>query len=221
LGGPVVGAFNFFKKTFEYIAPLMKEIASLASKFFGYIKNFFVMILDGIKSLADKISQIPFMKKVGEELKAIASESQVTEMSTPAVATTPIFDVSSETNMANRNLNDLSKPFSMFTDEMNNLNKTNGFNFENLVSKIENNPSEAFSMFGDQMGNLNKTNTVNNKIAVDQLREFKTLNQKFDMLMEQLANGKNVVNNVINQSTQNSFPQSTSVFDLRQGYRGN
>jgi hypothetical protein len=41
------------------------------------------------------------------------------------------------------------------------------------------------------------------------------------MLMEQLANGKNVVNNVINQSTQNSFPQSTSVFDLRQGYRGN
>jgi len=221
LGGPVVGAFNLFKKTFEYIAPLMKEIASLASKFFGYIKNFFVMILDGIKSLADKISQIPFMKKVGEELKAIASESQVTEMSTPAVATTPIFDVSSETNMANRNLNDLSKPFSMFTDEMNNLNKTNGFNFENLVSKIENNPSEAFSMFGDQMGNLNKTNTVNNKIAVDQLREFKTLNQKFDMLMEQLANGKNVVNNVINQSTQNSFPQSTSVFDLRQGYRGN
>jgi hypothetical protein len=221
LGGPVVGAFNFFKKTFEYIAPLMKEIASLASKFFGYIKNFFVMILDGIKSLADRISQIPFMKKVGEELKAIASESQITEMPTPAVATTPIFDVSSETNMANRNLNDLSKPFSMFTDEMNNLNKTNGFNFENLVSKIENNPSEAFSMFGDQMGNLNKTNTVNNKIAVDQLREFKTLNQKFDMLMEQLANGKNVVNNVINQSTQNSFPQSTSVFDLRQGYRGN
>jgi hypothetical protein len=71
------------------------------------------------------------------------------------------------------------------------------------------------------MGNLNKTNTVNNKIAVDQLREFKTLNQKFDMLMEQLANGKNVVNNVINQSTQNSFPQSTSVFDLRKGYRGN
>jgi ASC-1-like (ASCH) protein len=221
LGGPVVGAFNILKKTFEYIAPLMKEIASLASKFFGYIKNFFVMIWDGIKSLADKISQIPFMKKVGEELKAIASESQITEMPTPAVATTPIFDVSSETNMANRNLNDLSKPFSMFTDEMNNLNKTNGFNFENLVSKIENNPSEAFSMFGDQMGNLNKTNTVNNKIAVDQLREFKTLNQKFDMLMEQLANGKNVVNNVINQSTQNSFPQSTSVFDLRQGYRGN
>lgn len=221
LGGPVVGAFNILKKTFEYIAPLMKEIASLASKFFGYIKNFFVMIWDGIKSLADKISQIPFMKKVGEELKAIASESQITEMPTPAVATTPIFDVSSETNMANRNLNDLSKPFSVFTDEMNNLNKTNGFNFENLVSKIENNPSEAFSMFGDQMGNLNKTNTVNNKIAVDQLREFKTLNQKFDMLMEQLANGKNVVNNVINQSTQNSFPQSTSVFDLRKGYRGN
>jgi ASC-1-like (ASCH) protein len=221
LGGPVMWAFELLKKTFEYIAPLMKEIASLASKFFGYIKNFFVMIWDGIKSLADKISQIPFMKKVGEELKAIASESQITEMPTPAVATTPIFDVSSETNMANRNLNDLSKPFSVFTDEMNNLNKTNGFNFENLVSKIENNPSEAFSMFGDQMGNLNKTNTVNNKIAVDQLREFKTLNQKFDMLMEQLANGKNVVNNVINQSTQNSFPQSTSVFDLRQGYRGN
>jgi len=221
LGGPVMWAFELLKKTFEYISPLMKDIASLASKFFGYIKNFFVMIWDGIKSLADKISQIPFMKKVGEELKAIASESQITEMPTPAVATTPIFDVSSETNMANRNLNDLSKPFSVFTDEMNNLNKTNGFNFENLVSKIENNPSEAFSMFGDQMGNLNKTNTVNNKIAVDQLREFKTLNQKFDMLMEQLANGKNVVNNVINQSTQNSFPQSTSVFDLRQGYRGN
>ena len=221
LGGPVMWAFELLKKTFEYIAPLMKDIASLASKFFGYIKNFFVMIWDGIKSLADRISQIPFMKKVGEELKAIASESQITEMPTPAVATTPIFDVSSETNMANRNLNDLSKPFSVFTDEMNNLNKTNGFNFENLVSKIENNPSEAFSMFGDQMGNLNKTNTVNNKIAVDQLREFKTLNQKFDMLMEQLANGKNVVNNVINQSTQNSFPQSTSVFDLRKGYRGN
>jgi len=221
LGGPVMWAFELLKKTFEYIAPLMKDIASLASKFFGYIKNFFVMIWDGIKSLADKISQIPFMKKVGEELKAIASESQITEMPTPAVATTPIFDVSSETNMANRNLNDLSKPFSMFTDEMNNLNKTNGFNFENLVSKIENNPSEAFSIFGDQMGNLNKTNAVNNKIAVDQLREFKTLNQKFDMLMEQLANNRPTVNNVINQSTQNSFPQSTSVFDLRKGYRGN
>ena len=71
------------------------------------------------------------------------------------------------------------------------------------------------------MGDLNKTNSVNNKIAVDQLREFKTLNQKFDMLMEQLLNGRNIVNNVINQSTQNSFPQSTSVFELRQGYRGN
>jgi ASC-1-like (ASCH) protein len=198
LGGPVVGAFNFFKKTFEYIAPLMKEIASLASKFFGYIKNFFVMILDGIKSLADRISQIPFMKKVGEELKAIASESQVTEMSTPVVATAPanVFDTSMQKNMANEN-------------------------FQDIFSMKENNTNEAFSIFGDQMGNLNKTNSVNNKIAVDQLREFKTLNQKFDMLMEQLANGKNVVNNVINQSTQNSFPQSTSVFDLRQGYRGN
>ena len=198
LGGPVVGAFNFFKKTFEYIAPLMKEIASLASKFFGYIKNFFVMILDGIKSLADRISQIPFMKKVGEELKAIASESQVTEMSTPVVATAPanVFDTSMQKNMANEN-------------------------FQDIFSMKENNTNEAFSIFGDQMGNLNKTNSVNNNIAVDQLREFKTLNQKFDMLMEQLANGKNVVNNVINQSTQNSFPQSTSVFDLRQGYRGN
>jgi len=198
LGGPVIGAFNILKKTFEYIAPLMKEIASLASKFFGYIKNFFVMIWDGIKSLADRISQIPFMKKVGEELKAIASESQVTEMPTPVVATAPanVFDTSMQKNMVNEK-------------------------FADILSKTENNPSEAFSMFGDQMGNLNKTNTVNNKIAVDQLREFKTLNQKFDMLMEQLANGKNVVNNVINQSTQNSFPQSTSVFDLRQGYRGN
>ena len=198
LGGPVIGAFNILKKTFEYIAPLMKDIASLASKFFGYIKNFFVMIWDGIKSLADRISQIPFMKKVGEELKAIASESQVTEMPTPVVATAPanVFDTSMQKNMVNEK-------------------------FADILSKTENNPSEAFSMFGDQMGNLNKTNTVNNKIAVDQLREFKTLNQKFDMLMEQLANGKNVVNNVINQSTQNSFPQSTSVFDLRQGYRGN
>jgi hypothetical protein len=198
LGGPVMWAFELLKKTFEYIAPLMKDIASLASKFFGYIKNFFVMIWDGIKSLADRISQIPFMKKVGEELKAIASESQVTEMPTPVVATAPanVFDTSMQKNMVNEK-------------------------FADILSKTENNPSEAFSMFGDQMGNLNKTNSVNNKIAVDQLREFKTLNQKFDMLMEQLANGKNVVNNVINQSTQNSFPQSTSVFDLRQGYRGN
>jgi ASC-1-like (ASCH) protein len=198
LGGPVIGAFNILKKTFEYIAPLMKDIASLASKFFGYIKNFFVMIWDGIKSLADRISQIPFMKKVGEELKAIASESQVTEMPTPMTATAPInlLDTTMQKNMANEN-------------------------FQDIFSMKENNTNEAFSIFGDQMGNLNKTNSVNNKIAVDQLREFKTLNQKFDMLMEQLANGKNVVNNVINQSTQNSFPQSTSVFDLRQGYRGN
>jgi len=198
LGGPVMWAFELLKKTFEYIAPLMKDIASLASKFFGYIKNFFVMIWDGIKSLADKISQIPFMKKVGEELKAIASESQITEMPTPMTATAPInlLDTTMQKNMANEN-------------------------FQDIFSIKENNTNEAFSIFGDQMGNLNKTNTVNNKIAVDQLREFKTLNQKFDMLMEQLANGKNVVNNVINQSTQNSFPQSTSVFDLRKGYRGN
>jgi len=198
LGGPVMWAFELLKKTFEYIAPLMKDIASLASKFFGYIKNFFVMIWDGIKSLADKISQIPFMKKVGEELKAIASESQITEMPTPMTATAPInlLDTTMQKNMANEN-------------------------FQDIFSMKENNTNEAFSIFGDQMGNLNKTNSVNNKIAVDQLREFKTLNQKFDMLMEQLANGKNVVNNVINQSTQNSFPQSTSVFDLRQGYRGN
>jgi len=156
------------------------------------------MIWDGIKSLADKISQIPFMKKVGEELKAIASESQITEMPTPMTATAPInlLDTTMQKNMANEN-------------------------FQDIFSIKENNTNEAFSIFGDQMGNLNKTNTVNNKIAVDQLREFKTLNQKFDMLMEQLANGKNVVNNVINQSTQNSFPQSTSVFDLRKGYRGN
>ena len=156
------------------------------------------MIFDTIKSLADKISKIPFMKGVADELKAIASESQTSEMATPVITNTPNIDVSSGANM-----------------------DFDGFDFENILSKDKNDPSKAFSAFGDQMGDLNKTNSVNNKIAVDQLREFKTLNQKFDMLMEQLLNGRNIVNNVINQSTQNSFPQSTSVFELRQGYRGN
>ena len=172
------------------------------------------MIFDTIKSLADKISKIPFMKGVADELKAIASESQTSEMATPVITNTPNIDVSSGANMDNENN---SNPFSTFTNGMN----SDGFDFENMISKDKNDPSKAFSAFGDQMGDLNKTNSVNNKIAVDQLREFKTLNQKFDMLMEQLLNGRNIVNNVINQSTQNSFPQSTSVFELRQGYRGN
>ena len=235
LGGPVMWAFELLKKTFEYVVPLMNGISSLVSKVFGYIKNFFVMIFDTIKSLADKISKIPFMKGVADELKAIASESQTSEMATPVITNTPNIDVSSGANMDNENN---SNPFSTFTNGMNsdgvdfknnsnpfstftNGMNSDGFDFENMISKDKNDPSKAFSAFGDQMGDLNKTNSVNNKIAVDQLREFKTLNQKFDMLMEQLLNGRNIVNNVINQSTQNSFPQSTSVFELRQGYRGN
>ena len=235
LGGPVMWAFIALKKVFEYVVPLMNGISSLVSKVFGYIKNFFVMIFDTIKSLADKISKIPFMKGVADELKAIASESQTSEMATPVITNTPNIDVSSGANMDNENN---SNPFSTFTNGMNsdgvdfknnsnpfstftNGMNSDGFDFENMISKDKNDPSKAFSAFGDQMGDLNKTNSVNNKIAVDQLREFKTLNQKFDMLMEQLLNGRNIVNNVINQSTQNSFPQSTSVFELRQGYRGN
>ena len=235
LGGPVMWAFIALKKVFEYVVPLMNGISSLVSKVFGYIKNFFVMIFDTIKSLADKISKIPFMKGVADELKAVASESQTSEMATPVITNTPNIDVSSGANMDNENN---SNPFSTFTNGMNsdgvdfknnsnpfstftNGMNSDGFDFENMISKDKNDPSKAFSAFGDQMGDLNKTNSVNNKIAVDQLREFKTLNQKFDMLMEQLLNGRNIVNNVINQSTQNSFPQSTSVFELRQGYRGN
>jgi len=235
LGGPVYLAFIALKKVFEYVVPLMNGISSLVSKVFGYIKNFFVMIFDTIKSLADKISKIPFMKGVADELKAIASESQTSEMATPVITNTPNIDVSSGANMDNENN---SNPFSTFTNGMNsdgfdfknnsnpfstftNGMNSDGFDFKNMISKDKNDPSKAFSAFGDQMGDLNKTNSVNNKIAVDQLREFKTLNQKFDMLMEQLLNGRNIVNNVINQSTQNSFPQSTSVFELRQGYRGN
>jgi hypothetical protein len=84
----------------------------------------------------------------------------------------------------------------------------------------EDTSTEAFSLFGNQVENLNKTGSVTNKIAVDQLRETKTLNQKIDMLIEQLANSRNVVNNVLTQNSVNSFPQSTSVSDLRRYHRG-
>lgn len=198
LGGPVYLAFQMLKKSFEYAVPLMKEIGSLVSKVFGYIKNFFSMIFEGIKALADKISKIPFMKRVGDELKAIATESQVTEIATPAPAMasspTRVIDFSGQEN---------------FTQQK----------FDDFLSLKEDNTTEAFSLFGNQVDNLNKTGNVTNKIAVDQLREFKTLNQKFDMLIEQLANSRNVVNNVLTQNSVNSFPQSTSVFDLRRSHR--
>jgi hypothetical protein len=199
LGGPVFLAFQMLKKAFEYAVPLMKGIGSLVSKVFGYIKNFFVMIFEGIKALADKISKVPFMKKIGEELKAIATESQVTEISTPApaVAGSParVIDITGQENIASEK-------------------------FEELFSMKEDNTTEAFSLFGNQVENLNKTGSVTNKIAVDQLRETKTLNQKIDMLIEQLANSRNVVNNVLTQNSVNSFPQSTSVSDLRRYHRG-
>lgn len=199
LGGPVYLAFQMLKKAFEYAVPLMKGIGSLVSKVFGYIKNFFVMIFEGIKALADKISKVPFMKKIGEELKAIATESQVTEISTPApaVAGSParVIDITGQENIASEK-------------------------FEELFSMKEDNTTEAFSLFGNQVENLNKTGSVTNKIAVDQLRETKTLNQKIDMLIEQLANSRNVVNNVLTQNSVNSFPQSTSVSDLRRYHRG-
>lgn len=198
LGGPVYLAFVAFKKVFQYAVPLMKGIGSIVSKVFGYIKSFFSMILEGIKSLADKISKIPFMKKVADELKAIATESTVAEMPTTAsmASISPkIEDISEQENVAQQNLDD-------------------------FLSMQEDNTSEAFSSFGDQVDNLNKTGNITNKIAVDQLREFKTLNQKFDMLIEQLANSRNVVNNVLTQNSVNSFPQSTSVFDLRNAHRG-
>lgn len=198
LGGPVYLAFVAFKKVFEYAVPLMKGIGSLVSKVFGYIKNFFSMIFEGIKSLADKISKIPFMKRVGDELKAIATESQVTEIATPApaIASSParVIDFSGQESLTQQK-------------------------FDDFLSLKEDNTTEAFSLFGDQVNNLNKTGNVTNKIAVDQLREFKTLNQKFDMLIEQLANSRNVVNNVLTQNSVNSFPQSTSVFDLRRSHR--
>jgi len=198
LGGPVFLAFQMLKKVFGYAVPLMKGIGSLVSKVFGYIKNFFSMIFEGIKSLADKISKIPFMKKVGDELKAIATESQVTEMATPApaVASSPtrVIDFSGQESLTQQK-------------------------FDDFLSLKEDNTTEAFSMFGDQVQTLNKTGNVTNKIAVDQLREFKTLNQKFDMLIEQLANSRNVVNNVMTQNSVNSFPQSTSVFDMRRHHR--
>jgi len=197
LGGPVYLAFVAFKKVFEYAIPLMKGIGSIVSKVFGYIKSFFSMILEGIKSLAEKISKIPFMKKVADELKAIATESTVAEISGPApiVTSTPkMTDITGKNNVASANI-------------------------EDLFSTQEDNTSEAFSMFGDQVETLNKTGNVNNKIAVDQLREFKNLNQKFDMLMEQMANNRNIVNNVVTQNSMNSFPQSTSVSDLRRYHR--
>jgi len=198
LGGPVYLAFQMLKKAFEYAVPLMKGIGSLVSKVFGYIKNFFVMIFEGIKALADKISKVPFMKKIGDELKAIATESQVTEMSVPApaVAGSPsrVIDITGQENIASEK-------------------------FDELFSMKEDNTTEAFSLFGNQVENLNKTGSVTNKIAVDQLRETKTLNQKIDMLIEQLANSRNVVNNVLTQNSVNSFPQSTSVSDLRRYHR--
>jgi hypothetical protein len=199
LGGPVFLAFQMLKKAFEYAVPLMKGIGSLVSKVFGYIKNFFVMIFEGIKALADKISKVPFMKKIGEELKAIATESQITEISTPApaVAGSPsrVIDITGQENIASEK-------------------------FDELFSMKEDTSTEAFSLFGNQVENLNKTGSVTNKIAVDQLRETKTLNQKIDMLIEQLANSRNVVNNVLTQNSVNSFPQSTSVSDLRRYHRG-
>ena len=197
-GSPLYLAFQMLKKAFEYALPIIKGLGSLVSKVFGYIKNFFVAIWEGIKSLADKISKIPFMKKVGEELKAIASESQVAEISTPApaVAGAPsrVIDITGQENIASNNI-------------------------EDIFSMKEDSTTEAFSDFGDQMKNLNNTGSVNNKIAVDQLRETKTLNQKIDMLIEQLANSRNVVNNVLTQNSVNSFPQSTSVSDLRRYHR--
>ena len=199
LGGPVYLAFMVFKKVFENAIPLMKKIGSLVSKVFSYIKNFFIWIFDGIKTVAKKIgsiiSKIPGMGNVADELKAIASESQVTEIPTPILAKTTASDITGQENVSQET-------------------------FSDIFSKQEDNTKEFFSDFGDQVQNLNKTGSVNNKIAVDQLREFKALNQKFDMLIEQLMNARNVVNNVVTQNSVNSFPQSTSVFDLRNAQRG-
>jgi len=203
LGGPVMWAFELLKKTFEYIAPLMKKIGSLASKFFSYIKNFFIMIFDSIKSLADKISKIPFMKKVGEELKAIASESQVTEMPTPVTAIkTENIVTGKQSSSPFENIVDSEKTFDM-----------SSFNPESTFD------SNTFSDFGSSLDELGQQNKITNRINVDQLREFKTLNQKFDTLIAQLLNSRNVINNVVTQTSSNSFPQATSVADMRNSHR--
>ena len=203
LGGPVMWAFELLKKTFEYIAPLMKKIGSLASKFFSYIKNFFIMIWDSIKSLADKISKIPFMKKVGEELKAIASESQVTEMPTPVTAIkTENIVTGKQSSSPFENIVDSEKTFDM-----------SSFNPESTFD------ANTFSDFGSSLDELGQQNKITNRINVDQLREFKTLNQKFDTLIAQLLNSRNVINNVVTQTSSNSFPQATSVADMRNSHR--
>lgn len=217
LGGPVYLAFIAFKKAFEYAVPLMKGIGSIVSKVFGYIKSFFVFIFDGIKKVAKKISgiisKIPGMGDLSNELKAIANESMISETSAQVYATVPpekIMEVSGQENIAKKFDN-----ISSFAE-----NTQDSFSqFDDIISTREDNTNEAFSMFGDQVESLNKTGFTTNKIAVDQLREFKTLNQKFDMLIEQLANSRNVVNNVLTQNSVNSFPQSTSVFDLRRSHR--
>ena len=203
LGGPVMSAFELLKKAFEYIASLMKEIGSLASKFFSYIKNFFIMIFNSIKSLADKISKVPFMKKVGEELKAIASESQVTEMPTPVTAIkTENIVTGKQSSSPFENIVDSEKTFDM-----------SSFNPESTFD------SNTFSDFGSSLDELGQQNKITNRINVDQLREFKTLNQKFDTLIAQLLNSRNVINNVVTQTSSNSFPQATSVADMRNSHR--
>jgi len=229
--GPIVGpilkflvktspfyiAFQMLKKAFEYALPIIKGLGSLVSKVFVSIKNFFITIWNWIKRIADKISGLPFMKKIGDELKAIASESQVDEMPTPTEAvaasvSSQNIDISGQENTASSDVEDV------FSTQENNTQEAFS-DFEDILSTQENNTQEAFSDFGKQMKNLNSTGAVNNKIAVDQLRETKTLNQKIDMLIEQLMNNRTMVNNFVNQTSMNSFPQSTSVSSVRQYHR--
>ena len=167
--------------------------------------------MDGLRWLGEKISGIPLFKRIGQELKEMAGESRISSME-PAL---PVANLNKQgadqfTETAENQFSD------MFGKES---DIGTGESLGDIFSKENEKTYDAFSGFGDELTQINKTTGVNNKIAVDQLREFKMLNQKFDMLMQQLTNGKNVITNVVNSNAMNNFPQSTSVFDLRRYHK--
>jgi hypothetical protein len=212
LFGPFKMAWDSLKKVFGVVSNAMKSIGSVISKFFSGMKNFFYGLMDGLRWIGEKISGIPLFKKIGQELKEIAGESQISSME----SSPPILEVQKDGLQEFKNT--AENQFENLIGDETEMAGTDSW--KSILGKEDERTYDAFSDFGDDLTQINQTTGINNKIAVDQLREFKILNQKFDMLMQQLTNGKNVITNVINSNSMNSFPQSTSVFDLRQYHRG-